>query len=93
MLFNGSTKNKKASEVLQPDEYLEPKWLRCGSSTQLYPVVHRSRIDRKILFGVSDVTAVSISKNPNVPIQLSMLTKTPPRKDDHDGRPGGRIGI
>jgi hypothetical protein len=59
MLFNGSTKNKKASEVLQPDEYLEPKWLRCDSSTLLYHVVHRSRIDRKILFGVSDVTAVS----------------------------------
>jgi hypothetical protein len=27
--------NKKASESLQPDQYLEPKWLRCSTSPLL----------------------------------------------------------
>ena len=29
------TRNKKASEALQPDEYLEPKWLRCLDTLSL----------------------------------------------------------
>ena len=61
-------KIKKASETLQPDQYLEPKWLRCSLSSRLFlvDVLYFDTSKTTINQDRHVTTAISQSWNPEI---------------------------